>query len=288
MPTKQPIRILTDTTAAISRSYLTEHNVEMLHQVIIFGEESYLEEVELPFKDFLRMLRSSGTLPTTAAPPVSEAEEVLERMLQTAETVICIHPSTDLSGTVRTVETARADRFPDADIRILDTRAIGGALGSMVTAAVEMVEGGLSAGELMANLEAMIPRARTYFLVDTLEYLRRGGRIGGAASLVGSALKVKPILHLDDGRIDALEKVRTQSKAMERLFALILENCPKDDSARLVLMHADAGEKLDQLRSRLQDTFGFEKIPVVELGAAITTHGGPGILGASFIASGQG
>jgi DegV family protein with EDD domain len=282
---KRPIRILTDTTAAISRTYLQEHQVELLHQVIIFGEQSYLEEAELSFDDFLKKLRSADDLPKTAAPPVGEAEKVLERMLQSAETVICIHPSTELSGTVRTVETAKQDRFPNADIRILDTRVIGGALGSMVTAAVEMAEEGSSADDITSALKTMIPKARTYFLVDTLEYLRKGGRIGGAASLVGSALRVKPILHLQDGRIDALEKVRTQSKAMERLIELTCENCPSDDSARLVIMHADAMVSAEKVRASLKEHFGFESIPIVALGAAITTHGGPGIVGVSFIAA---
>jgi DegV family protein with EDD domain len=283
MPTKPPIRILTDTTAAISRDYLKEHQVELLHQVIIFNEQTYLEEAELPFSEFLARLRASTLLPKTAAPPVSEAETVLERLLQDAETVLCIHPSTELSGTVRTVETARANRFPDADIRILDTRVVGGALGAMVEVAVESVDEGLSADEIMTRLEAMIPRARTYFLVDTLEYLRRGGRIGGAASLVGSALRVKPILHLEDGTIDVLDRVRTKSKAMERLIELTLEHCPSDRSARLVLMHADADAAVEKLLSRFYDHYGFSNIPILELGAAITVHGGPGIVGVSFI-----
>jgi DegV family protein with EDD domain len=284
MAIKSPIRILTDTTAAVSRPYLREKRVELLHQVIIFGEQTFLEEAELSFPEFLDKLRSSRDLPKTAAPPVSEAETILERMLEDADTVICIHPSTELSGTVRTVETARSSRFPDADIRILDTRVVGAALGSMVSAATEWAEHGMAADEIMHNLEALIPRARTYFLVDTLEYLRRGGRIGGAASLVGSALKVKPILHLEDGRIDALEKVRTQTKAMERLVELTLESCPADESARLALMHADAAPAVEQLRARLFEHYGFESIPVLELGAAITVHGGPGIVGVSFLA----
>ena len=285
---RNAIRIMTDTTAALPEEYLQERGAGLIHQVIIFGNETFLEEAELSYTQFLDRLRTSPVLPKTAAPPVPEAAAMLEALLREAQTVLCIHPSTDLSGTVRSVETAKANFFPEADIRVLDTRAIGGALGSMVRCAVEWAEAGVSADTIMQRLHSMIPRARTYFLVDTLEFLRRGGRIGGAASLLGNALRIKPILHLTDGRINAYEKVRTRSRALKLLADIVALECPRNGEAHLTLMHADAPESARWMAQALRDSLGLREIPLVELGAAITTHAGPGTLGVSFFAAATG
>jgi DegV family protein with EDD domain len=199
-----------------------------------------------------------------------------------AGTVICIHPSTELSGTVRTVETAKEEAFPDADIRIIDTRVVGGNLASMVIKATEWAENGVEADEIMHRLHGLIPRARTFFMVDTLEFLHRGGRIGGASSLLGSALRIKPILHLTQGRIDVLEKVRTRHRAIERLIELVVANTTDADEAFLCVMHAEALDRAQHLVETFRQVFGVEEIPIYPLGAAITTHAGPGTLGVGF------
>ena len=125
---------------------------------------------------------------------------------------MCIHPSADVSGTVRSAVTARSD-FPGRDIRVIDTRTIAGPLASIVLEADRLAKAGASADEVEAQVRSMMPRARIYFLVDTLDYLRRGGRIGGAQALLGSILQVKPILTFTDGRIDQFEKERTKKRA---------------------------------------------------------------------------
>jgi DegV family protein with EDD domain len=155
------IRLVTDTTACLSSEFLKAHCIENVPQVILFGEESFLEEVEISRAEFIRRLRISPVLPKTAAPPPGEFVKAFARQLAAAETLLCLHPSTEVSGTVRSALTAREDAFALDDIRILDTRTVGGNLASMVIQAADWVEQGWSADDILARLQAMIPRGRT-------------------------------------------------------------------------------------------------------------------------------
>jgi DegV family protein with EDD domain len=278
------IRIVTDTTAVLPQEYATAHHVEVVPQIILFGQESFQEDYEISYSEFIRRLRSSPELPKTAAPEPRRLIEAFRRQLAEAQTVIAIHPSTEVSGTVRSAITAKEEAFPDADIRVLDTRTVGSNLASLVIAAVEWAESGVPADEIMSRLQAMIPRGRIYFLVATLEYLHKGGRIGGASALVGSVLQIKPILQLKDGRVEPLEKVRTHHHALERLKELVIEQCPRSPSAHLSVMNADELEAAQRLAREFETALGFEHVPIYNVGASITTHGGPGILAAGFFA----
>ncbi|HOG48261.1 MAG TPA: DegV family protein [Anaerolineae bacterium] len=280
---KGSVRIVTDTTVNLPPGYAEGHHIEVVPQVIIFGEESLLEAYEISSAEFVRRLKTSAHLPKTAAPPPGEFVAAYRRQLAEVETIISIHPTTDASGTVRSAETAKEESFPDADIRIIDTRTIGGGLGAMVMAAAEWVEAGVGAGEIVRRLQGLIPRSRTYFVIRTLEYLQKGGRIGGASALLGSILQIKPILEIRGGRVEVLEKVRAQNRAMGRLLELVAEQCPRSSDARVCVMHADAPEEGQHLLDELQQLLGVSDIPLYELGAAITTHAGPGVVGVNFL-----
>jgi DegV family protein with EDD domain len=280
--TPSRVRIVTDTTAVLPPDYIAAHPVEVVPQVILFGEESFLEDVEITYAEFIRRLKASAQLPKTAAPLPGEVVKAYARQLAEAQTIISIHPSTDMSGTVRSALTAKQDAFPNEDIRVLDARTVAGNLATMVMLAVEWADRHISPDEIMHRLQAMIPRARTYFLVATLEYLQKGGRIGGAAALIGSALQIKPILELKDGHVEAFEKVRTHQRAFERLKELVLEQCPRSPEAHLCVMHADDVDEAQRLAADLKTALGVDRIPIYSLGAAITTHAGPGTLGVGF------
>lgn len=276
------VRIVTDTTATLAPGFAAAHLIEVVPQIIIFGRESLKEDVELSYADFILRLKASPQLPKTAAPEPGDLIAAYRRQLAAARTVISIHPSSEVSGTVRSAQTAVAESFPNADIRIIDTRTVAGNLASMVMAAAEWAESGVSADEIVSRLSAMISRGRTYFLVATLENLQKGGRIGGASALIGSMLQVKPILEIKDGRVEALEKVRTYRHALERLKQLAIEQCPRSPEARLSVMHADDLDTAQQLVADLKAALGFADIPIYSVGCAITTHAGPGALGVGF------
>ena len=185
---------------------------------------------------------------------------------------------------MRSAQAAKQQWFPDADIRIVDTRTVAGCLGALVREAVAWAEQGLSADAIIERLQALIPRSRSYFVVPTLEYLQRGGRIGGAAALLGSVLQIKPILTLHDGRIEVLEKVRVLTRARSRLIELTTEQCPRSASSHLCVMHADVPEDGLRLAQELSLRLAVDLPPVYEVGAAITTHAGPGVLAVGFFA----
>jgi len=275
------IRLVTDTTAVLSREYCEQHDVVLIPQIIRFGNESYLEGVEMDEPEFLRRLVSSPVLPATAAPSPGLFDETFKRAAEAGDTVIAIHPSSDVSGTVPSAFTAKS-LYPEADIRILDMRTVGGCLAESVKLAVEWRDAGLSADEIVSQLQALIPRARTFFVVATLEYLHKNGRIGGAARLIGSMLQIKPILQLVDGHVEPFDKVRTHHKALERLKELVIAECPRSAEARLSVMHADAPTEANQLRDDLCKALDVCDIPLYSVGPAITTHAGPGTLAVGF------
>ncbi len=280
--TTSQIRIVTDTTATLPAGYAAAHAIQVIPQIILFGKESFREDVDLTYDEFVRRLKTSPQLPKTAAPEVGDMIEAYRCQLDAARTVISIHPSAEVSGTIRTAETAKKETFPNADIRIIDTRTIAGNLASMVMAATEWAEDGMSADEIMSRLNALVLRGRTYFLVATLEYLQKGGRIGGASALIGGVLQIKPILEIKNGRVEAFEKVRTYRQALARLKQLVMEECPRAPEARLSVMHADDLDAARRLASDLARALAIDDIPIYGMGAAITTHAGPGALAVGF------
>ena len=277
------IRIVTDTTAVLPQEIVTRYGIVVIPQIIRFGNQSYQEGIEMDEPEFLRRLVESPILPATAAPAPGAFDEVYRLAAEVGDTILSLHPSSEVSGTVSSAYSARSS-YPEAHIRVIDTRTVAGCLAAIVQCAAEWAAANLSVDEIVQRLEAMIPRARTYFLVATLEYLQKNGRIGGAAKLLGSALQIKPILTLTNGHVETLEKVRTQHKALQRIKELARAECPRTPESYLCVMHADAPTQADQLRADLCADLGVCDIPLYSVGPAITTHAGPGTLAIGFFA----
>jgi DegV family protein with EDD domain len=264
---------------------LQERDIPVLPQIIIFGEESYRDDTELDTETFLDKLRASSDLPKTAAPPPPLYAPIFERLAD-EQPIICLHPSTELSGTVRSA-TVAAEDFPEFDIRVVDTRSIAAAMGAMVLEADRWAHEGVDADTIIARVCDLMARQEVFFMVDTLEYLHKGGRIGGAKALVGGLLQVKPLLTLRDGRVEPLEQLRTHRRAVARLRELVLENCPPSPESHLALLHADAEEEARALAQDLAAELGLEDVPAYQVPPAIVVHGGPGVLGAAFFTAPQ-
>lgn len=275
------VKIITDTTSGLPAETAQRYNIPVIPQVIIFGTDSYLEGIEIDKTTFLKRLTSERELPKTAAPPPDLFIKEFERLVPEGEPILCIHPSIEVSGTVRAATVAARD-FPEADIRVIDTRYIASPLATMVTLAAEWAEAGDDADTIEARLRELIPRCRLYFLVATLEYLAKGGRIGGAAALLGSVLRVKPILTFQDGQVNQFERERTQKRAVARLKELVLEQIPRDGSGHLSVMHGGVPDQGQALADDLGAQLGLSQIPILDIPPAITTHAGPGILGVGF------
>ncbi len=276
------IKIVTDTTSGLPLDVARAHDIPVLPQIVIFGEEIYRDDTEMDTRTFLQKLRASPTLPKTAAPPPALYNPVFERLLAEGyRTIICLHPSSELSGTVRSALTAAQD-FPGADIRVVDTRTIAAPLATAVLLAARWAREGVDADTIIARVQDLLARQRVYFVVDTLEYLHRGGRIGGAQALLGGLLQVKPILTLRDGRVEPFEQQRTQKRALARLRELVLGDCPRTPESYLAVMHADAEATARELAADFAAQLGIPDIPIYELPPAIVTHAGPGVLAVSY------
>lgn len=276
------VHIITDTTACVSSEYARQHNLPVIPQIVTFGEESFYEGIELDQSGFLERLRKASQLPKTAAPPPELFRAEFERLVPLGEPILCVHPSTHVSGTVRSAEVAAQD-FPEADIRVIDTRLVAGPLMSLVMKAVAWAEDGLDIDTIQTRILDLIPRCHIYFLVDTLEYLARGGRIGAASALLGSLLQVKPILTLQDGVVTPYEKQRTHQRAVMRLVEIVREQYPDTGDGCPVVMHAGAPQEAARLVEHLTGCLQVQEIPIVDLPPAIVVHAGPGILAVSFI-----
>lgn len=274
-------RIIADTTSGLPAEICRQLGIPLIPQVINFGKESYREGVDITHAQFMARLMSGGELPKTAAPYPSDFMDAFGECVKAGESAVCVLPTADLSGTVRSAEIARAD-FPGADIRIIDTRTIAGPLGAMVLEAYKAAKAGASADEVEAVVSGMVGRMRLYFMVDTLEFLRRGGRIGGAAALVGAVLQIKPILTLNDGRIDQFEKERTKKKALARIKELVSAEAARGAEAHLTVMHSQAAEDAAQLAGELKAALQTDDVMIMDLVPAIVTHAGPGVLAAGF------
>jgi DegV family protein with EDD domain len=276
------VKIITDTTAGLPADIARRYHIPVIPQVIIFGTDSYLEGIEIDNATFMQRLKASRELPKTAAPPPDLFVKEFERLVPEGEPILCIHPSAEVSGTVRSATVAARD-FPTADIRVIDTRFISSPLATMVRLAAEWAEAGADADTIEARLrEDLVPRCRIYFMVATLEYLARGGRIGGAAALLGSILQVKPILTFRDGQVNQFEKERTYKRAVARLKELVLEQIARDGTGHLSVMHAGVPDQGRDLANDLSAQLGLSDVPILDVPPAIVTHGGPGILGVGF------
>lgn len=273
--------IVADTTCSLPRELLAQRGIPTVPQVVVFGEESYHDDRELDTATFLQKLKASPALPKTAAPEPPLYYPIFKTAQEQGESVIVIAPSAKVSGTVRSAETA-AREFPGLDVRVIDSLTVSCNLGSLVLMADEMAKAGASADEIEARVRDMIPRGRIFFVVDTLEYLAKGGRIGGAKKLLAELLEIKPILTIRDGQVEPFEQQRTKKRALARLVEVVAQECPGNAECYIsVLQVAAEGEAqafVQELCARVPVSF----IPVYELPPAIVVHGGPKTMGVGF------
>ncbi len=278
------IRIVADTTCGLSLDLLKQLGVEVLPQIITFGNESFRDDTEMDTVSFLEKLRSSKTLPGTAAPPPMLYAPIYERILAADDTALVITPSAKVSGTFRSA-TVAANELRSDRIHILDSNTVAGGLGSLVLAARSWIDAGLNIDELKENVTEMASRERLFFLVPTLEYLYKGGRIGGASRLVGTLLQIVPILTIKDGQVDTFDKVRTLKQATRTIVDLTSAYCAGNPEPYLTISQCDSEPLASQVSAELTLATGIQDIPKYTVPPAIVVHAGPGLIETScFVA----
>lgn len=273
--------IVADTTCGLPHDLLERRGIPVIPQIVMFGEESYHDDKDFNTAVFLQKLKASATLPKTAAPEPSLYFPIFEEARKKGESVIIVAPTARASGTVRSAEIAAQD-FKDVNICIVDTRTISCNLASLVLVADDMAKAGKSADEIVAKLNYLIPRGQLYFVVDTLEYLAKGGRIGGAKKLLAELLEIKPILQVKDGQVEPFEQLRTKKRALARLVEVVAGSCTGGEDEHLCVLQVAAEKEAESLVNELKSRVRVSTIPIYQLPPAIVVHAGPRAMGVGF------
>lgn len=274
------VRLVTDSTASLTAEQVEELGVTVVPLQVIIGATSYDEGADGATPEMLAQALQEYLPVSTSRPNPDEMLEVYERLAAEGATeIVSVHLSGELSGTYESAMLAA--RRASVPVIAVDSRQVGVATGYAVIAAAEALESGATAQEAADAARARSARTEALFYVDTLEYLRRGGRVGAAAALLGSALAVKPILEVTDGRIVPKERVRTAGKALARLADLAV-TAAGDGDVDVAVAHLASPERAEQLAARLTDALseqlGERTVTIGEIGAVLGAHVGPGMV----------
>jgi DegV family protein with EDD domain len=277
------VAIVTDSTAYIPPELIIKNDIKVAPQISIWdgGKETFLDGVDMMPAEFYARLKESKELPTTSQATVRYFKEMFEPLVAEGTPIIAILISEELSGTMQSAIQAK-DMFPDAKIELVDSRSTAMELGFQVLATARATEDGKSFEEIVAIARDASNHTGVFFVVDTLEYLHRGGRIGGASRLIGTALNMKPLLHIADGRVESYEKVRTKNKAIARMLDVIEEQVNGKPNLRIAALHAAAEEEAIELLESAKKRFNPIEAIVTEVSPVVGTHVGPGTVGLAF------
>jgi DegV family protein with EDD domain len=275
------IRIVTDSTCEAPPELLSHPAVTIVPLYVIFGQESYRDNIEITREQFWTRLPKSDKLPTTSQATPAQFEVPFNAFTDAGDEVIAVTLSAKLSRTYESALLAR-DSLPGRAIDVVDSKSISVGLGLIVQKAVDMVSAGASRPEIVAKLEQMRERICLLFTLQTLEYLQRGGRIGKAQAFVGTLLQFKPLLSIVDGEVNPAARVRSMSKAVEAMQDLLLQQITaRGSQVRMGVTHADSADAAAEIAAALTQRFDTPHSFTCTLGPVIGTHVGPGTVGAA-------
>ncbi|MFE0349225.1 DegV family protein [Streptomyces griseoluteus] len=271
------VAIVTDSTAYLPPGLMERHGITSVPLTVVLGDQALEEGTEISTRSLAQALQKRRPVTTSRPSPEEFARTYREVADTGADGIVSLHLSAELSGTYDAA--VLAAREAPVPVRVVDTGMVAMALGFCALSAAQAAEGDGTVDEAVTAAEKRAAGTSAHFYVDTLDYLRRGGRIGTAQALLGSALAVKPLLRLEDGRIELLEKVRTASKAIARLEEIVVERAAGAE-VDIAVHHLSAPERAGVLADRLRERVsGLAELHVSEVGAVIGAHTGPGLLG---------
>lgn len=278
---KSKVAIVTDSTVNLPEDLIDQYNLNIVPLNVIWEGVTYKEGIDITTSEFYQRLKTAKELPTTSQPSAGQFHEVYSELAKTHEGIVGVFLSEDLSGTLDSARTA-ASMMKDYPIEIVDSRVISLALGFLVLASARAAQQNLSISDVADSARRLIGTTRFIFVVETLEYLHRGGRIGGAQRLLGSVLSMKPLLQLQEGKVMPLESVRSKRKAVNRMLAIAAEDLKNKKDIRLGVIHAAAKDEADQIQKEATELLNPVEVIQNELSPVIGTHVGPGTVGLSY------
>jgi DegV family protein with EDD domain len=277
---KEKIALLTDSACDIPQELIKKLNIKMLPLKIIYPGKEYSDRVDISPQDVYDKMPDE--IPTTSMPCLGEIKSTIEKIKNEGFThLLAVHISSGLSGTFQAVQMAAND-IDNMIVKVIDTKTLSIAQGWMVLDAAKNIGRGLSFDKVVDQLYKLKPKVQVYYVLETLEYLRRGGRIGKVAGMLGEFLHLKPIISVDEeGKYYTYCKARGRKKSIERLIQIVEDNI-KDKPAYLAVMHGGARKEAEEILARLSHLANVKEIIASDISPALGVHTGPGLLGVSF------
>jgi len=273
------VKIVTDSTAYLEPEVIAKYDIRIVPLRVAFGSEVFAEGVDITNEEFYQRLAKGGRLPTTSQPAIADFIKVYRELAEQGHPILSLHISSKLSGTCASALAAK-NALPQAQIEIVDSLTI--ALGMLVPPAAEAAERGETLSQIVASMEKLNKCIKVIGAFDTLEYLWRGGRIGAARALIGTLLKIKPVLTQEGGEVKVLNKARTMAHAMEYMLGFVEKEVKGNAFLHGWVVHTHVPETARILEQRLREGFRWVGLRFFEMGPVLGTHLGPGLIGVSF------
>lgn len=279
------IAVVTDSTTYMPVDLAKKHNITIAPQVLIWEGKTYRDGVDIQSNDFFTRLKTAKVMPTTSQVAVGDMQNIFQSLVDQGYDVLGIFVSSKLSGTNQSANQAREMMGSAGEkINIVDSLSTAMALGYQALSVARAAEEGASLKDCIALAEKSREHGGVVFAVDTLEFLHRGGRIGGAQRFLGTLLNMKPVLELKDGRVEPVDRIRTKSKALDRVLELVVEQVKGRTPVRLATLHANAAEEAKGLLARAEKALNPIESIFSEVSPTVGTHTGPGTVGLTFMA----
>ncbi|WP_277678779.1 DegV family protein [Gracilibacillus dipsosauri] len=272
------VAIITDSTAYIPEQQREKNHIHMVPLSVVFGDKAYQEEVDITTDEFYEKVKTIKQLPKTTQPSIGKINEKLGELSKEYDQAIFITLSSGISGTYQTVRTAQS-MADNIEVYPFDSEISCMAQGFYVLEAARLSEEGKDAPTILQRLDEIKKSLRAYFMVDDLSHLHRGGRLNGAQALIGSMLQIKPILHFEDTIIVPFEKIRTEKKALKRIFQLFDEDASSGEPLRATIIHANREADANEIMQQLMEKYPHVDFELSYFGPVIGTHLGEGSLG---------
>jgi DegV family protein with EDD domain len=277
------IALVTDSTAFLPAELVKKHNITVTPLIVIWEEKNFHDGIDIQPADFYTRLKTEKKMPSTSQVSVGTMHTTFQNLVDQGFDILGIFLSSKLSGTIQSAMQAKEMMGAAGEkVSIVDSFATSMNMGFIILAAARALESGANLSDCLAVVEKTRQNSGIFFAVDTLEFLHRGGRIGGAQRFIGSALNLKPILALKDGKVEGIERIRTKSKAHDRLIELVAEKVNGKSNIRLATVHANAQEDAEALLGRAAKQFNPVEALCTDVSPVIGTHTGPGTVGLAY------
>jgi DegV family protein with EDD domain len=278
------VALVTDSTAYIPQEMVEKYNITVIPQVLIWGEETYRDGIDIQPDEFYNRLRKASVMPSTSQAMPSAFINVFNELLNKDFEVLTVLLSEKLSGTLASAIQAKAMLPEGAPVELVDSKTTSMAMGFLVLEAARAAAEGASLAEVKEYVEKNRDKTGIFVTLDTMEFLHRGGRIGGGARFLGAALNIKPILELVDGKLEAADRVRTRGRALNRVVQLVEERIAGRKPVHLASLHANCPEDAKLMVDQLHERLEVKETLVSTVSPVVGTHVGPGTVGIAFLA----